>query len=733
MHFDRLASHWDEAVPLGNGMVGALIWQKADRIRFSLDRADLWDLRPTHEFNNPNFNYKWVCEQVKNGDYGPVQKMLDEPYDTYPGPSKIPAGALEFDINLLGQVERVDLSIDSAICSVQWKNGTKLKTFVHATLPIGWFKFESLPEGIQPIIEAPNYGTTSLSKNNTSVVSGQSLSRLGYEKGMPITKQNLILYHQQAWGNLSYDIAVTWKYTDKDTLEGCWTIISQGSPYSTRATASKILKQAMRRSFGSDLKTHGTWWTDYWKSSAISIPDTLLERQWYLEQYKFGSVSRKGAPPITLQAVWTADNGGLPPWKGDFHHDLNTQLSYWPAYSSNHLQEASAFTDWLWNTKGEAEKYTKTFYQNNGLNVPGVSTLTGSPMGGWAQYAMSPTTSAWLSQYFYWQWKFSGDKVFLKKKAYPWLKAVAIHLDAIAQLDENGKRKLPLSSSPEYNDNDITAWSYKTTNYDLALIRWLYKSVGEMATALNYTDEATKWNSILNDWGDFSINQKSGGLMVTSNSPYDQSHRHFSHLLAIYPLGVIDYSSSKEDRQRIDASIAELDKFGSDYWVGYSFAWLGNLKARAFNGDGAAAALNTFAKAFCLSNSFHVNGDQSGKGFSKFTYRPFTLEGNFAFASGLQEMLLQSHTPTIQLFPALPKDWKNASFTNLRAQGAFLISAEMRNGEVRYLNVHSERGGMLRIKNPSNKKMKTTKEIPSVAKETIEVETRKGETITFSW
>lgn len=109
-----------------------------------------------------------------------------------------------------------------------------------------------------------------------------------------------------------------------------------------------------------------------------------------------------------------------------------------------------------------------------------------------------------------------------------------------------------------------------------------------------------------------------------------------------------------------------LEKYGSNWWTGYSFSWLGNLYARAFDGEKAANALRTFANCFCLPNSFHVNGNQSGTGKSKFTYRLFSLEGNFAFAAGIQEMLLQSHTGVIKIFPAIPKSWENVTFNQLR-------------------------------------------------------------------
>ena len=97
--------------------------------------------------------------------------------------------------------------------------------------------------------------------------------------------------------------------------------------------------------------------------------------------YKFGSASRSYSSPISLQAVWTADNGLLPPWKGDYHHDLNTQLSYWPAYTGNHLDEGLGYINTLWNQRDTYKEYTRTYFGTEGMNVPGVCTLDGKPLG----------------------------------------------------------------------------------------------------------------------------------------------------------------------------------------------------------------------------------------------------------------------------------------------------------------------------------------------------------------
>jgi alpha-L-fucosidase 2 len=165
-------------------------------------------------------------------------------------------------------------------------------------------------------------------------------------------------------------------------------------------------------------------------------------------------------------------------------------------------------------------------------------------------------------------------------------------------------------------------------------------------------------------------------------------------------LGLIDIADGPESRRIVEASMRDLDRHGTDWWCGYSFAWLGNLAARVYDGSKAERSLEIFSTAFTLRNSFHCNGDQSGKGYSRFTYRPFTLEGNFAMAAGLQEMLLQSHRGRIEIFPAIPPGWADVEFHTLRAQGAVNVSAQRQNGIVTRVVLHSERGGLYRLLSP---------------------------------
>ncbi|WP_270300278.1 MULTISPECIES: sulfatase [Bacteroides] len=126
MEFRDLARKWDEAIPLGNATIGSLIWQKGERLRMSIDRSDLWDLRHSKELEGEGFSFHWLYEQLQKGDYTPVQRRFDKPYNAYPGPSKIPGAGLEFPIKHFGEVEKVHLYQRQAVCEVVWKSGVSL-------------------------------------------------------------------------------------------------------------------------------------------------------------------------------------------------------------------------------------------------------------------------------------------------------------------------------------------------------------------------------------------------------------------------------------------------------------------------------------------------------------------------------------------------------------------------------------------------------------------------------
>lgn len=670
LHYETPAAVWDEAFPLGNGSLGALVWGDGAPLRISLDRTDLWDLRPVPEYHRDDYDYATMQLWEKEGRVDDLLRMYDNPYHR-PAPTKIPAGRINITLPGGALFKGAELSALNPEATVRFEGG-EARVWIHATEPIGIIRLTGLaPESVT--LEAPAFGGTEAGDGKPAISAGD-LTQLGYDPPELQSGENWQAWVQEGWGGFRFAAYLTWRERD-GAWEGAWSIATNRAGGDPLAEAKRQAERGLSEERAALAESHAAWWKAYWEQSLVSVPDAVVEHEWYLDTYKFGAASRKGAPPITLQGPWTADDGKLPPWKGDYHHDLNTELSYWPAYSGNRLEEEQNFVDWLWDTRDACRDWTQRFFKLPGLAVPMTADLNNNQIGGWRQYTHSATTACWLAHHFYMHYEFSADEAFLRERAYPYLRECAVFIEAVtAEKDAGGHRTLPLSSSPEVNDNKPEAWFKGITNYDLALMRWLLGATAELAEKAGEKEDAAHWRAVLADFPDWSLGED-GKLLVAPNYPLPFSHRHFSHLMAVHPLGLIDGANGAEDARIIAASLADIEAHGTKLWTGYSFAWLASMYARAGEGAKAAEALHTFASAFVLRNSFHCNGDQSGTGISNFTYRPFTLEGNFAYAAGLQEMLLQSHAGVIEVFPAVPDAWKDVSFSRLRARGGWLVSA----------------------------------------------------------
>jgi alpha-L-fucosidase 2 len=697
LHFESPSQTWDEAMPLGNGLLGALVWGNGAPLKISLDRTDLWDLRPVPEFHTKEYSYQTMRQWVKEGRLAELHRLYDVPYGNA-GPTKIPAGRIELTLGDSPVFEKASLNLAEAMAAVQFRDHSKVRVFTHAREPVGMIRIDSTePIGLK--LMAPPFAGKITDEAGPGKISAGDLASLRYNAPVESGGDRWTGYLQEGWGGLKFAVVVAWDKTATKWL-AAWSITTSSESKDPLQKARENCEKALRAGFAKSVITHRKWWDSFWSRSSVRVPNRIIERQWYLEMYKFGAATRPDTPPITLQGPWTADNGKIPPWKGDYHHDLNTELSYWPAYSGNQLEGALGFVNWLWNTRENARAWTKRFFDLPGLNVPMTADLEQKQIGGWHQYTHSATTAAWLGHHFYLHWRYSMDRQFLRVRAYPWLRDTATFLEAVTEKGPDGKRSLPLSSSPEINDNRLDAWFSTITNYDIALARWAFEKTAELADELGKRKEAKHWRKVLGEMPDFAIDPENKKMLVAGDYPLKESHRHFSHLMAIHPLGLVRWENGPEDQAVIRASLADLEQKGTSLWTGYSFSWLANIAARARDGEKAEKALEIFSTAFCLRSSFHCNGDQSGKGYSNFRYRPFTLEGNFAAAAGLQEMLLQSYSGTIRVFPAIPAVWKDVSFTTLRAEGAFLVSAERREGLTRHIKIFAEKGGMCRVENP---------------------------------
>ena len=557
-----------------------------------------------------------------------------------------------------------------------------VKAWIHAVSHIGIIEIYAPENTFFIELLSPEFGEKGTEKKyvyreEERKISQGTLKELKY---LPVKKgesKDLQWFIQPVNEKFSYGIVML---VEKKGIKTriLWKIISSEDGENWFSDGKNALLAEAQKEEREFFREHTIWWENYFGESRISLPDKFMEKQWYMTNYLFASASREGCAPMPLQGVWTADDGTLPPWKGDYHHDLNTELSYTHYLKANHLEEGRTFLDFLWELREKGKSFAREFYNAKGCCLPGVMTIDGKPLGGWPMYSLSPVNQAWLAHGFGEYYRYTGDEKFLKERAYPYMKETGIFIRELLEEREDGMLSLPVSSSPEIHDDTEKSWLTPMSNYDLALLLNLYESLEKYSVLLGDSMKDI-WTDIRKKLPKLAVNEKKV-LMLSPDESLEESHRHFSNAMAISPLGLISYEG--EGKEIIDAVIKDYERLGTGQWVGYTFTWMAHLYAIQGNGEKAAEYLNIFWKYFCGPNGFHLNGDFQRKGYSEFTYRPFTLEGNMFSADALQEMLFQMKNGKIRLFPAIPEEWKEkgVSFQNLRGENGLMCSAKIEDG-----------------------------------------------------
>lgn len=671
-------STWDEAVPLGNGLTGGLLWGDGRVIRLSLDRGDLWDNRTPDTYREAGWTYANMQALVKAKNQAELVRLFDDPFEHVKYPTKLPGARLELTLDEGRTLREFSLDLRRAVGRATFDTGA-LDVVFSANAPVTVMRLRG-------------------SRAAAKLVAPAGLAELGYSPAQQGEGAGEAWLSQDAALGFRYAVAVVWQARGADT-EFALAIETGRTDADVRAAAMTRARAALARGYDALVTPHVEWWRQFWARSSVTVPDAAIQQHYNLVRYFYGAASRRGAPPMPLQGVWTADAGKLPPWKGDFHFDLNVQLTYWPYLAAGHFDEGASLLDFLWNLVPRHRAFATSFYGTGGIVLPGVMGLDGQPLAGWGQYSLSPVQGAWMAQAFEQHWRYTGDRTFLAERAYPYTSMIAEGILGLMKPDAAGHLALPLSSSPEIHDNSLKAWLTPMSNYDLALTRWLLGALGSMARELNRPTDAKRWDETLARMAPLAVDDVQV-LRVSPDESLTASHRHFSHLMAIHPLGTLNVEGPARGRDVVNASLDHLASLGTKQWVGYSFSWAACLEARAARGERALAYLSTFVKAFILRNGFHVNGDQTKSGLSNFTYRPFTLEGNFAAMQAVHEMLLQSWGGTVRVFPAMPAGWADAIFERLRAEGGYEVTATRSGGETTNVVITATQPGTLRLRNP---------------------------------
>ena len=697
---------WDEAIPLGNGLTGGLLWGKENIIDLSLDRGDLWDLRPHPAYTVPGLTYETIRRMALAGKADSLNKRYAIASDY---PTKMPGCRLVLTLPAGIKAESFHLDMKRGLGTIALEEND-VECFFSAVKPVAIMK---IPGSI----------------TNLKLVANEAVTKLGNKPARIERDEKGICLIQDAALGLRYVFSVRTKRIKDYTLIAISIVTNRetNDPLElARKQAGKALTTGYKRLFDEHVK----WWNDFWARSSVNIPDPVIQQHYNLVQYFYGAASRKGAPPMPLQGVWTADAGSLPPWHGDYHNDLNTQLTYWAYLESNHFDQGVSFLDFMWSLKPVHEEFAHNFFGTKGIVVPGVMAFDGKPMGIWYQYTLSPTMGAWVAQSFYWHWRYTMDLQFLKERAYPYCSEIAEALAGLMKPDKNGKLKLALSSSPEIHNNTQQAWLTPNSNFDLALIRWIFSANAEMAEALGMADAEIHWKDLLKSMDDLAVEDEDGKLLISPDEPLKESHRHFSHLMAIYPLGILNIEGADRDRKIIKASLEQIDTLGSKFWCGYSFSWMACMRARVGQPGRALESLKDYMDC-TLRNGFHVNGPQTRKELSDYNnMRAFTLEGNFAAAQAVHEMLLQSWGNMVRVFPATPEEWKDVSFSQLRAEGGFMVSAERKDGKTVMVTVTATVDQLLRLRNPFGKEeYESDSNLKKLDNNELQCEIKKGQII----
>lgn len=664
-------SRWDEAIPIGNGLLGGLLWGEGSRLVLSLDRGDLWDERLPAGYSLPEWTWSTMQQQVRTGAMDRFHAMFDNPYEQIPYPTKLPGGRLIIERDGGVAVHHFSLDLKSAEARALFPGDT-VRAVVLAQVPV-------------LLLRVPGTAKVSLEPS-------RGVTKLGY----PPASRGDGFFVQSAALGFSYAAVVRTRREGNVTLIAV-TIAAATESKDPVATGRDRADAVLNLGWSAATGVHQNWWKRFWGNSSVTIPDSALQAHYDLVKYFYGAAARRGAPPVPLQGVWTADEGGLPPWKGDLHNDLNTQMTYLAAHAAGLDDAMLGWLDYLESRRQRFEQFAREFYGVDGAVVPGVMTLAGAPTAGWGMYSLSPTNGAWVAQSFYLHWRYTGDRRYLVDHAYPFVREVGTALAALLHPDSSGHLVLPLSSSPEIHDNSRAAFLTPNTTYDQALLTWCFGALAEMADSLGRPAEAASWRARRDQLGPLLRAAPDGPLLVARGEGFAESHRHFSHAMSIHPLGLLNPAGA--DSQTVRATIREIASRGTDQWTGYSFSWFAAMLARSDQADSSLRYLSDYLK-FTLRNGFHANGDQSKSGLSKMTYRPFTLEGNFLAMDAVQEMLLRSAFGEVVVFPATPGVWQDASFRDLRAEGGWKVSATRRGGRTVMVRVVAGPGGALRLHDP---------------------------------
>src|SRR2546426_370632 len=439
--------------------------------------------------------------------------------------------------------------------------------------------------------------------------------------------------------------------------------------------AQRATAEASRLGLAKLVAAHRAWWHAYYPASFLSFPDARLEGYYWIQVYKLGAAMRADGPILDLNGPWFSAT----PWPAIWWN-LNIQLTYSPLFRANRLDLAESL---FRNLDQNRQALIDNVPERLRGEAAAIGRSSGPDLVRPVDLATAQSDAAhemgdlpWTMYYYWLHYRYQMDDPILRERVYPLLKRAVGNYLAYVQRGEDGRWHLPPTHSPELA-------TVPDANYDLALLHWGVATLIASAERLRLEEPLLpRWRDVLASLTPFPSD--SAGLMVGRGRPWKESHRHYSHLLAIYPLGLITPDSS-QGRALIESSLRTWERDVS-LFRGYSFTGGAAMHARLGQGDTALARLNQYLDAprYMEPNTFYAEAGP-------------VIETPLSAATSIQELFLQDWGGALRVFPAVPGPWTEAAFDRLRADGAFLVSAVRRNGRTSWVRIESLAGEPCRL------------------------------------
>ncbi len=529
------------------------------------------------------------------------------------------------------------------------------------------------------------------------------------------TKGDYHLSVQNLAGGKTYVVA--WRETRREnTRRIVITIAQEATEAQAVNKAKETIAAALETSPQALESSHRQWWHAYYPASFATFGNEKMESFYWMQQYKFACLTRPDKYIIDLQGPWAVEKT---PWPAIWMN-LNIQLTYSPLFTANR----AAMSRPLWkalhdNLSNLTANVMKDEWKKDAI-IMGRSTSYRllSPVDPDIEdkilYEVGNLT--WILYYYYEYCTYLQDEDELVRRFYPLLKKNIAYYEHIKEKRADGKYHLPETGSPEYK-------SAKDCNYDLSLLHWGLNTLLALNEKYALNDEKVPaWKDFKDNLTGFPTDPEQG-YMIGENVRLTSSHRHYSHLLMIYPLHLVTPEQAANSAI-ISKSITHWQSMPS-YLQGYSFTGSSSMYAIQENGEKAVAQLQLLIDKYIRPNTLYREAGP-------------VIETPLAGAASLQELYLQSWGGKIRVFPAVPASWKAASFINFRAEGAFLISATRREGKTVFIQAESEKGGLCHLQtymDTANLEVQTidgkkaTFTVVDKTKGVIEIPMKKGEVV----